>query len=431
MKKEAGVTARTRSGRTSTIIIIDAAGGLSGDMFLAGLFALGADPKRVGREVRTLPGLERFSIEVERVKRAGLAATRAKVRCPKRAHERDLAAILRMIGRSRLGERVKDLSAKTFRTLGSAEGKIHGVAADHVHFHEVGAVDSIVDIVGGIVALELLGFPKLFHRPFGLGSGFIEIAHGRYPVPAPATIEMLRGRTVSLGSIEGEVVTPTGAALMKALAEELPADRSFVPRRIVYAAGTREEGASPGMLRLIEAEPPSIPGEVTVLRTTIDDMNPERYGWVIERLFAAGALDVFLTPVIMKKGRPGVLVTALCEAGAADALLGVLFRETTTLGVRVSRESRAELERWTETLDTALGPIEVKRARLDDGTVKTAPEYESCRRAAAARRVPIAQAYEAALAGRPRSAKGKRPRRTTRARPRKPAAGSARRAKGT
>jgi hypothetical protein len=379
-------------------------------MFLAGLFALGADPTLVAREVRKLPGLEPFSIAVERVNRGGIAATRAKVRCPGHARSRDLASILAMIGKSRLGERVKEMSAKTFRILGAAEGKIHGVAADHVHFHEVGAVDSIVDIVGGAAALEALGFPQLFHRPFRLGCGFIEIAHGRYPIPAPATIEILKGRTVILNNEEGEVVTPTGAALMKALARELPELCSFVPRGIVYAAGTREEGPAPGMLRLIEAEAQAFAGEVTVLRTTIDDMNPELYGWVTGRLFEAGALDVFLTQIIMKKGRPGVLLTVLCEGGAQDALLDIIFRETTTLGVRVSREARSELERWTEKVDTTYGPMQVKRARLNDGSVKTSPEYESCRAVAESRRVPIGNAYEAARTGRPLTTRKARPR---------------------
>ena len=396
------MTARSGSGLSERIIVVDAAGGLSGDMFLAGLCALGADPKRVAREVGKLRGLEPFAIKIERVKRGGIAASRARVRTPDRARERDLAGILSMIGRSRLAPRVKELSAKTFRILGEAEGKIHGVASDHVHFHEVGAVDSIVDIVGGIAALEMLGFPRLLHRPFRLGSGFIEISHGRYPVPAPATLEILRGRTVLLDNADGEAVTPTGAAIMKALAEEISGREAFVPRRVVYAAGTREGGPPPGMLRLIEAELRGSLGEVTVLRTTIDDMNPELYGWVTERLFAAGALDVFLAQVIMKKGRPGVLLTALCEEEAREALLDVIFRETTTLGVRVSREARFELERWTEKVGTSYGPVQVKRARLADGSVKTSPEYESCRAAAAARGVPIAAAYEAARRGLPR-----------------------------
>jgi len=401
------VVARSTANGVPGFIIVDAAGGLSGDMFLAGLFALGADPARVTREVKKLPGLEPFSIKTERVKRGGVAALRVRVRCPRTARERNLASILAMIARSRLDERVKELSEKTFRVLGDAEGKIHGVAADHVHFHEVGAVDSIVDIVGGIVALAMLGFPPLFHRPFRLGSGFIRVAHGTLPVPAPATIEILRGRTVRLGNEDGEVVTPTGAALMKVLASELPEFHSFAARRIVYAAGTREEGPAPGMLRLIEADERPFTGEVTVLRTTIDDMNPEAYGYVQERLFEAGALEVFLTQLIMKKGRPGVLLTVLCESAVKDVLLDILFRETTTLGVRVSREGREELERWTERVETTLGTVQVKRGRLRDGKLKTSPEYESCKAVARAARVPIQDVYEAARRGRPQGKRKK------------------------
>jgi len=395
------MAARSTAKEVPGFIIVDAAGGLSGDMFLAGLFALGADPARVAREVKKLPGLEPFSIRTERVKRGGVAALRARVRCPRTARERDLASILAMIERSRLDERVKELSEKTFRVLGAAEGKIHGVAADHVHFHEVGAVDSIVDIVGGIVALATLGFPAVFHRPFRLGSGFIRVAHGTLPVPAPATIEILRGRTVRLDNEDGEVVTPTGAALMKVLASELPEFYSFSARRIVYAAGTREGGPAPGMLRLIEAEERPFTGEVTVLRTTIDDMNPEIYGYVQERLFEAGALEVYLTQLIMKKGRPGVLLTVLCENAVKDVLLDILFRETTTLGVRVSREGREELERWTEKVTTTLGTVQVKRGRLRDGSLKSSPEYESCKVVARSRRVPIRDVYETARRGRP------------------------------
>jgi uncharacterized protein (TIGR00299 family) protein len=384
------------------VIVVDAAGGLSGDMFLAGLCALGAEPARVAREVRTLPGLERFSIAVERVKPRGIAAVRARVRCSPKARERDLAAILSMIERSRLDERVKMLAAKAFTVLGEAEGRVHGVRASRVHFHEVGAVDSIVDIVGSVAALAMLGYPRLYHRPFRLGSGFIRVAHGSMPVPAPATIEILRGRTVSLGEDDGEVVTPTGAALMRSLATEISGRRAFVPRRVVYAAGTREEGAGPGMLRLIEAEERAFAGTVAVLRTTIDDMNPEHYGYVQERLFEAGALEVYLAQLIMKKGRPGVQLTVLCEEGGRDRLIDVLFEETTTLGVRVGLEERVELERWTEKVETRFGAIQVKRARLRDGRIKTAPEYEACRRAAAAARAPIRDVYEAARAERPR-----------------------------
>lgn len=398
------MAARSTSKRMPGAIIVDAWGGLSGDMFLAGLVALGADPGDIAREVKKLPGLEPFSIVTERVKKTGISALRAKVCCSKRVHERDCAAILDMIDTSRLKPRVKELSAKTFRILGAAEGRVHGVKRERVHFHEVGAVDSIVDIVGVVAALSMLGFPPLFHRPFRLGSGFISSSHGRLPVPAPATIEILRGRTVRLGSADGEVVTPTGAALMKALAKELPELYSFVPRRVVYAAGTREAPA-PGMLRLIEAEAQPFQREVAVLRTTIDNMNPELYGYVQERLFEAGALEVYLTQLIMKKGRPGTLLTVLCEPDAKDGLLDIIFRETTTIGARVAYEGREELDRWTEKVKTPFGNMQVKRARLRDGTIKTTPEYEACKAAARRHGASITDVFDATRRGAPKKKK--------------------------
>jgi len=378
------------------MIVVDPAGGLAGDMFLAGLFALGADPARVARAVRSLPGLERFSIVADRVKRGAVMAHRARVRCPRSAAGRDLAGILRMIERSPLDPRVKELAAETFRVIGEAEGKIHGVSARRVHFHEVGAVDSIVDIVGAAVALSHLGFPALYHRPFRLGGGFVEIAHGRLPLPAPATIEILRGRTVRLVDEEGETVTPTGAALMKALARELSAEASFRPRRVVYAAGTRTGPAGPGLLRLVAGDPATLRRPVAVIRTTIDDMNPQIYPYVQERLFEAGALEAYLAQIVMKKGRPGVLLTVICETEAVDALTAILFRETTTIGARVSVETREELERWIERVATPYGAIRIKKARLGDGTVKLAPEFESCKAASRRSGAPLGAVSEAA-----------------------------------
>jgi uncharacterized protein (TIGR00299 family) protein len=362
-------------------------------MFLAGLFALGAGPKAVEAEVAKLPGLESFSLVVGKVKRQGISAWRARVQCPAKARARDLGTILEMIATSPLDDKVKALSSNIFRALGTVEGKIHGVPADKVHFHEVGAVDSIVDIVGAAVALAHLGFPRLYHRPFRLGSGTVATSHGLLPVPAPATLELLSGCTVRLTDEEAEIVTPTGAALMKALAKELPTSLSIRPQRIVYSVGTREEEQNPGLLRMIALETGVTEREVVVIRTTIDDMTPEAYGFLQERLFEEGALEVYLTQLIMKKGRPGVLVTILCESAAKDTIVGLLFRETTTLGVRLSIEDREELERWTEQVDTPLGKVQVKRGRLPDGTVKTSPEYESCRSIARDKDLPFVEVF--------------------------------------
>jgi uncharacterized protein (TIGR00299 family) protein len=382
------------------MIVVDPTSGLSGDMFLAGLFALGADPKRVEREVGRLPGLEPFRIVFGRVKRHGIGAHRARVDCDVEAKHRHLGDILRMIERSPLDPRVKDLSKKTFDILGRVEGKIHGVPANRVHFHEVGAVDSIVDMVGAVVALAELGFPTLYHRPFRLGSGTVQTSHGELPVPAPATLELLEGRTVHLGAASGEVVTPTGAALMKVLATEISPHQPITPARVVYSVGTRAEKDNPGMLRLIEAEHARIERDIFCVRTSIDDMNPEIYQYLQELLFERGALEVFLTQLVMKKGRPGVLVTVLCEPAVLQTVIDTLFRETTTLGVRVSTEGRAELERWTEAVSTPFGKVTVKKGRLADGTVKTSPEYESCRGIARDKGVPILEIYREAKAGR-------------------------------
>ena len=400
-------TRKARSADSSIdTIVLDPSIGLSGDMFLGCLFALGADRREVHRRVASLPGLEIFRIVAGRVRRRGVTAVRARVICPGKAKPRDLQTILSMIRRSRLSRQEKEAASRAFNVLGEAEGKIHGVPADRVHFHEVGAVDSIVDIVGTVAALSLLGFPKLYHRPFVLGRGTITFSHGTLPLPAPATLEVLKGRTVSFGTLEGEIVTPTGAALAVSLADELPAGMPLRVDRVVYAAGTREKGGEPGMLRAsacsgaaagdgVDDDPR---GLVTVIRTTIDDMTPELFGYVQEKLLEEGALDVFMSSVAMKKNRPGVLLTVLCQPGSADRLAGSLFEETTTIGVRIGYEERIELKRSAARVDTPYGRISVKRAVLPGGGFKTAPEYESCRKAAKKHGVTVREVFEAAVA---------------------------------
>ena len=324
-----------RKKKTAGTLIVDPAGGLSGDMFLGCLLSLGAGPREIEREVSTLPGLEPVRISARRVKRNAISAMQVRIQCKGKSKARDLETILRMIKRSSLDVRVKRIACETFLALGEVEGKIHGVPAEKVHFHEVGAVDSIVDITGAAVALSLLGFPRIFHRPFVLGGGTMTIAHGTVPVPAPATIELLKGRTVTFDRSAGEVVTPTGAALMKTLASELPAGMPLRPSRIVYAAGTRKPADGPGLLRVIEVAE-AIPGRtMAVLRTTIDDMIPEQYGFVAEKLFGEGAREVYLTQIIMKKGRPGVELTVLCETDDIERMIGIIMEETTTLGIRI------------------------------------------------------------------------------------------------
>jgi uncharacterized protein (TIGR00299 family) protein len=366
------------------------------------MIALGANPREVKKLVASLPGLEPFKITVGRVKRRGIVAARARVTYSAGKHSRDLRSILSMIRRSRLSPRIKEASSRVFTVLGEAEGKIHGVPAEKVHFHEVGAVDSIVDIVGSVVALSLLGFPELYHRPLHLGSGTITFSHGTLPLPAPATLEVLKGRIVIMSGQEGEVVTPTGAALVKALAAELPPGLPIRPVKVVYTTGTREE-REPGMLRAVECDTTvdlSIVGwgEVTVLETTIDDMTPELFGHVQEKILEEGALDIFMIPVSMKKNRPGILITVLCETSAAEGIASLLFNETTTIGLRVSKQGRLELKRRRVSVKTRYGMIDVKLAMLPDDTIKAAPEYESCKKVAWKAGVPVRQVFEAATA---------------------------------
>ena len=382
--------------KNTGILIIDPAAGLSGDMFLGSLFALGADPKKVTEAVSSLPGLETFKIVFGRVKRKGISAVRAKVVCGKTEKSRNLKEILSMIKRSRLDPDIKEVASRIFLVLGKAEGKIHGVPIEKVHFHEVGAVDSIVDIVGVAAALSQLGYPDLYHRPFRLGGGMISISHGLLPLPAPATLDLLKGRTVTLSDEEGEIVTPTGAAIMNALAEELPDTSSVSVNRVVYSVGTRESGQGPGMLRVIEAEGMSKGSEVTVIRCTIDDMNPEIYGYIQEKLFQAGAFEVYLTQVLMKKNRPGTLLTVLCGRDSKDKIVSLIFRETSTIGMRISVEGRVELERWKGEVDTHYGRIDLKYAVLPDGDVRVSPEYESCRKAAIKSGTPLGRIYDEA-----------------------------------
>ncbi len=381
-------------------LVVDPAGGLSGDMFLGCMFEMGADPKRVSGIVADLPGLEPFEIITERVIFRGIVTRQTRVVSDSKPSARNFSDIISMIKKSGLGSSITGPAIEIFRVIAEAEGKIHGKKPEEVHFHEVGAVDSIVDIVGSVAALYLLGFPKIYHRRFSLGSGTISIAHGVLPVPAPATLEILKGKEVTMIEMDAEIVTPTGAALLKVLAEPLPSSLSFRPKRVVYSSGTRDCNGDPGLLRVIEAEKVSSQREITVIRTTVDDMNPEILEYLRERLFELGAFEVYFTVVVMKKGRSGTKVTVLCPDDIKDEVSIAIFRETTTFGMRITSEKRIELDRWIESVNTPFGDIEIKFRELPDGLVDFSPEYESCRKAALAREVPLEKIYrEARLAG--------------------------------
>jgi pyridinium-3,5-bisthiocarboxylic acid mononucleotide nickel chelatase len=383
----------------SRIVYFDCASGASGDMLLGAVVDLGLPIERLREELAKLP-LSGYRIESRRVTRSGLAATKVDVLAegPSPAH-RHLHHILELLETSRLDAALKERAAGLFRRLAEAEAEVHGTPIEKVHFHEVGAVDSIVDVVGGVIALGWLGAARFAASPLNVGAGTVTMSHGTFPVPPPATARLVAGVPV-YGEGEGELLTPTGALLVTAYATEygpLPAMRI---ERTGHGAGGRETKGRPNVLRLIVGEEAGAPaGErVLVLETEVDDAVPQLLGPLLDQLLAAGAKDAFFTPVQMKKGRPGVLVTAIADPSRREALEELLFRETTTLGVRRQVWDRTVLERETATVETAYGPIRVKIGRRGGIVYNAWPEFDDCQRAAGEKGVAVKEVLAAALA---------------------------------
>jgi pyridinium-3,5-bisthiocarboxylic acid mononucleotide nickel chelatase len=383
------------------IAYFDCFAGISGDMTLGALIGAGADPDQLRDRLAGL-GVGGYRIEVGRKTAGYIEATDVRVVIEEthHPHHRRLAQILEMIRGAELSERVKRTAEGIFRRLAEAEGKVHGHSPEEVHFHEVGALDAIVDIVGAALCLEMLGWPKVVASPMPTFHGYVKGAHGVFPLPAPATAEILRGVPWRKLDIEGELVTPTGAAIIREIAAEfgpLPAMRID---RIGYGAG-KSEFEIPNALRVMigqETASPHSPGTVAVVETNIDDLNPQFYETAMERLFAAGALDVFLTPIQMKKNRPGTLLSVICEPAGTDAIAAVILAETSTLGVRISRWERICLERRCEEVATEFGKIRIKIGERGGAAITASPEYEDCKRAATEHGVPLRQVYESAAA---------------------------------
>jgi uncharacterized protein (TIGR00299 family) protein len=306
-----------------------------------------------------------------------------------------------MIDRSRLTDRQKHLARRIFTRLAEAEAKVHGMAVEKVHFHEVGAADSIADIVGAAVGWDLLGVDRIVASPVPTGSGKVKIAHGECSIPAPATAELLRGIPLAPSSVPFELTTPTGAAILATLAESFGPLPAMTIEQIGCGAGQRDLDAQPNLLRLfvgtaVQEELASNPEPVWVLETNLDDLSGEVIGYCTSRLWDAGALDVYTTAIQMKKNRPGVKLSVLCPEGRIDAIEDILFAETTTLGVRRWPVSRHLLERRAHVVQTEWGPVEGKVGWQHGSLPRFAPEFESCRRIAAARGVPLREVYEAA-----------------------------------
>lgn len=308
-----------------------------------------------------------------------------------------------MISASTLSEQIKQRAQSIFQRIGEAESKIHGIPIETVHFHEVGAIDSIVDIVGACIAFDALKIDRIISSPLHVGSGTFKCQHGTYPVPGPATAELLKDVPIYSKDIQGELVTPTGAAIISTLAESYSQMPAMKIEKIGYGAGTRDYPKFPNVMRAIlgqlEQDTDQTPTTITVIEANIDDLNAQIFGYLMEKALAAGALDIFYTPVQMKKNRPGVLLTLLCKPEDRERMCDLLFRETTTLGVRYRNEQREILIREFVAVETQYGPIRIKVARAKDGSVVNAsPEFEDCRAAAEKHQVGLREIHAAAAA---------------------------------
>jgi hypothetical protein len=378
----------------------DCFSGISGDMTIGALVDAGASFEELRAQLVRLnvPGYE---LAIEKVLKQGIAGTKFHVRVHDAGTQhrrlRDIETILRGSG---LESRIRDRALRVFTRLAEAEASIHHTTIEQVHFHEVGAIDSIVDITGSVIGLDLLGVQRVVASAVNLGAGFVRTAHGVLPVPGPATAELLKGVPTYARGNEGELTTPTGAALLATLAEHFGPLPHLCVEQIGYGAGTKDLPHAPNLLRVFIGEDGSgrEADMITVLEANLDDMNPEWFEFAQEQLFAQGALDVFYTPIFMKKNRPATKLTVLCGAGKVDAIVETLFHNTSTFGLRTYEVRRQKLQRESQTVDTRYGPIAVKIGQWRGQVVQVSPEYESCRQAARRCAVPLKQVYAAAEA---------------------------------
>ena len=392
-----------------TVAYIDCIAGVSGDMLLGALLAAGVSEAELRERLADLhlPG---FELGAQPVQKAGIGALQVEVRVTDHATERHLPEIAALLEASAVPAAIKRRAGAIFRRLGEVEAAIHGSSRDRVHLHELGGIDTIVDVVGVLTGFQLLGVERVVCSPLPLARGFVDSAHGRLPLPAPATVALLQGVPVTGAEVEGELVTPTGAALVTELAARFGALPAMTLRAAGYGAG-RAQRAIPNVVRLLVGEAAGAGGDgaadggeeggaapepLFVVETNIDDMNPEWYDYVTARLFAAGALEVFTQPAAMKKNRPATLLSVLCRPAQRASVRRLLFRETTTIGVREHLVQRYALARETRLVTTSHGEIRVKMVRGAGPEPRWAPEYDDCRRAAEATGAPLQAVYQAA-----------------------------------
>lgn len=384
-------------------IYLDCPTGISGDMCLAALIDLGVDFKMIKAELEKLP-VERIDVRIGKEVRHSVTGTTFRVNIEETHHHRTFDDIRQMIANSALSPAVKKTSTAIFKLIAEAEGKVHGIDPDKVHFHEVGAMDSIIDIVGAAVAFDSLKADRIVCSPLPLGSGLVKTMHGTMPIPAPATLEILKGVQIRESEIPFELTTPTGAAIVKTLCSFGPMP-SMTIEKIGYGAGKKDFKEASNLVRAVigvsdeSSSGPSGGGQtLVVLETNIDDMTPQVGAYLMERLLESGALDAFFTPVVMKKSRPGLLLTVLARSSDSQSLTDIILIESTSIGVRSYSVERRCLERKFINVETSAGTVQVKVSYMDGRPVNVQPEYEDCRSLAIEKKLPLKNIIDEARA---------------------------------
>jgi len=379
----------------------DCFSGISGDMTIGALVDAGCNLEllRSGLEGLQISG---WTISAEKVWKNGMSASHVLVVTEHQTKHRSLSAILEIFEKSQLSESVRKRAAAIFRKLGEAEASVHDVAIEKIHFHEVGAVDAIVDIVGACIGFDALGIEKFACSPLNVGGGTAKMAHGILPVPAPATAKLLQGKPTFSNGVQRELVTPTGAAIVSTLCDTFGPQPQMTVSSIGYGAGSIDLEGQPNVVRIMigEAADKVIAGfdeEISVIEANLDDMNPQIYGYFLEKALAAGALDVYTTPVQMKKNRPGTLLTLLCKPQDTNSLMSLVFAETTTFGARTYRAQRRTLPRESVSVHTQFGDVRVKLSRLNGRILHVAPEFDDCRKLAVEKNIPLQRIFNEAL----------------------------------
>lgn len=379
----------------------DCFSGISGDMTLGALVDAGCAVEQLREGLRDLqvPG---WDLTAEKVWKNGMAATYVNVKTEDQSTHRSLNAILEILQKSQLAPAVRERAAAIFQKLGEAEARVHDVPLEKIHFHEVGAVDAIVDIVGACIGFEVLGIEKFACSALNVGGGTAKMAHGVLPVPAPATANLLQGKPTYSNGVQKELVTPTGAAIVATLCDAFGPQPAMSVSAIGYGAGTADLEGQPNVLRIMvgEAADKTVAGfdeEIGVIEANLDDMNPQIYGYFLEKALGAGALDVYTTPVQMKKNRPGTLLTVLCKPQDTNTLMSLIFAETTTFGARTYRAQRRVLPREWVSVATEYGDVRIKVSRVNGRILHVAPEYDDCRKLAVEKNVPLQRVIAEAM----------------------------------